>query len=290
LRAATLATWVAVAALAGCRSKPEPCVVTGVSVDEGLGLARLEATGLTREDLRRAGLAALGRTAGFQVPASEPRAGARRCRGSVALLDARVVPGATGPHAEILLRMEVAAGEGEAFGDTVRVTDPLRPGEPLAAAFRRAIDEGTGRAASALALALAEEAKPEAELLRDLESGDPRLRDLAVRVLADRRSPAAVPALLARLQDPDPDVASRAVGALALIGDPRAVPPLIELCRRREGPFVGQIVRAIGDIGGAEAEAYLETMAAGHADPDVAAAARDGLRDSRRRRATGPPR
>jgi HEAT repeat protein len=77
------------------------------------------------------------------------------------------------------------------------------------------------------------------------------------------------------------------VGALAQIGDPRAVGPIIDLARRREGPFVAQMVRIIGDIGGAEAEAYLETMMAGHPDPAVALAAREALRDARRRNPAG---
>jgi HEAT repeat protein len=77
------------------------------------------------------------------------------------------------------------------------------------------------------------------------------------------------------------------VGALAQIGDPRAVGPLIELSRRREGPFVAQMVRAVGDIGGSEAEAYLETIASGHPDPVVAQAAREALRDARRIRSAG---
>jgi HEAT repeat protein len=106
-------------------------------------------------------------------------------------------------------------------------------------------------------------------------------------VLADRKNPAAVPGLITRLQDPDPGIADRAVGALAQIGDPRGVGPIIELSRRREGPFVAQMVRAVGDIGGPEAEAYLETMASGHPDPLVAQAAQEALRDARRRRAAG---
>jgi hypothetical protein len=40
----------------------------------------------------------------------------------------------------------------------------------------------------------------------------------------------------------------------------------------------------VGDIGGPEAEAYLETLAAGHPDPLVAQAAREALRDVRRGR------
>ena len=288
LGALTVAAWLAATGLTGCRARPQPCVVTGVAVDLGQAAPPIEAIGLGRDDLRRTALEALGRTPGFRVPDGEPGKGARLCRGTITFEDARVAIVNGVQHAEVILRHDVAPGDdASAIGETVRSTEAVRPGEPLAAAFRRAVESGSLRAASAVGLALAEEAKPDADVIRDLESGDPRLRDLAVRVLSDRKNAAAVPALVARLQDPDPAVASRAVGALALIGDPRAVGPLIELSRRREGPFVVQMVRAVGDIGGAEAEAYLETLAAGHPDPQVAAAARDALLDAQRRKREG---
>jgi HEAT repeat protein len=262
-------------------------VITGVTVVQGDGSSRLEALGLDRDELRFMTLRALGRTAGFQVPSGEPARGARRCRAGVSILDARLSTKGT-TTAEVLVRLEVAPGEdADAISETVRSAESVEPGEAVLAAFRRAIEGGAARAASGLALALTEAQKPDALVIQDLESGDPRLRDLAVRVLADRKNPVAVPALLARLQDPDPDVADRAVGALAQIGDPRAVGPIIELSRRREGPFVAQMVRIVGDIGGAEAEAYLETMLAGHPDPAVASAAREALRDARRKNPDG---
>ena len=285
-------TWLllavaAVAGLAGCRRKPDPCVMTGVTVIQGDGPSRLEALGLERDELRSMALQAFRRTAGFEVPSGEPARGARRCRGGVSLLDARLAAKGT-TVAEVLLRLEVTPGEdGDAISETVRATETVEPGEAVLAAFRRAIEGGAARAARGLALALAEAQKPDALVIQDLESGDPRLRDLAVGVLADRKNPIAVPALLARLQDPDPAIADRAVGALAQIGDPRAVGPIIELSRRREGPFVAQMVRIVGDIGGAEAEAYLETIGAGHSDPAVVSAAREALRDARRRGSEG---
>jgi hypothetical protein len=278
---------VAIAA-AGCRKAPEACVVTGMTVEEAPGPSAMRAVGIEREELRRIGLEAVGATPGFEVPAAPPREGARRCRGSISLVDARVVVRGNVPTAEALVRVDVTPGDdADAVGDTVPGRESVAPGEPAGAAFRRAIRSAAARAASGVALALAEARKTDEAVVRDLDSGDPRIRDLAVGVLADRKSPAAVPGLIARLQDPDPLVADRAVGALAQIGDPRAVGPIIALARRREGPFVAQMVRAIGDIGGPEAEAYLETMAAGHPDPQVVEAAKEALRDARRRRARG---
>ena len=286
------ATWllVAVAAAvgwAGCSRKPEPCVITGMTVVEGDGSSRLAALGLDRDELRSMALRALGRTSGFQVPSGEPSLAARRCLAGVSILDARLSAKGTA-RAEVLLRLEVTPGEdADAISETVRSAESVEPGEAVLGAFRRSIEGGASRAAVGLALALTEAQKPDAQVIQDLESGNPRLRDLAVRVLADRKNPIAVPALIARLKDPDPDVADRAVGALAQIGDPRAVGPIIELSRRREGPFVAQMVRIVGDIGGAEAEAYLETMLAGHPDPAVASSAREALRDARRRNPDG---
>lgn len=286
-------TWllVAVAAvegLAGCSRKPEPCVITGVTVIQGDGSFRFEALGLDRDEVRFMALRAFGRTAGFEVPSGEVPRGARRCRAGVSVLDARLSARGATTVAEVLLRLDVTPGEdADGISETVRSAESVVQGVPVPAAFRRAIEGGAARAASGLALAIAEAQKPDGLVIQDLESSDPRLRDLAVRVLADRKNPVAVPALLARLQDPDPDVADRAVGALAQIGDPRAVGPIIELSRRREGPFVAQMVRIVGDIGGAEAEAYLETMLAGHPDPAVAGAAREALRDARRRKPEG---
>lgn len=269
--------------LAGCRRGPEPCVVTGVTVVQ-TGPSRLEPLGLEREDLRRVAVEAFRRTPGFAIPSSEPPQGAPRCRGGISLVDARLLTTGATTQAEVLVRLEVSQGEdGDTLFETVRAAESIRPDEDVQRAFRRAIEGGATRAASVLALGLAEARKPDATVIQDLESGDPRIRDLAVGVLAERKNAAAVPALIARLQDPDPDVADRAVGALGQIGDPRAVAPIIELSRRREGPFVAQMVRIVGDIGGPEAEAYLETMAAGHPDPLVVAAARDALRDARRR-------
>jgi hypothetical protein len=282
-----LVAFAAAGTMAGCKRKPEPCVVTGVTVVEPSGPSWLDPLGLSRDDLRGIALDAFARTPGFEVPAAEPARGAPRCRGGVSLIDARLTPRAT-RQVEVLLQLEVVAGEdGDALSETVRAAETILPGEPAQAAFRRAIQGGAVRAAGVLALGLAESQKPDAAVIQDLESADPRVRDLAVGVLADRKNPAAVPALVARLQDPDPAIADRAVGALAQIGDPRAVGPIIELSRRREGPFVAQMVRMVGDIGGPEAEAYLETMAAGHPDPAVVTAAREAMRDARRRSAAG---
>jgi hypothetical protein len=278
--------------LAGCREAPRACYVTGVAVGPGMGTARLETLGLDRDALRQSALGALARTQGFRTGPEEPGTRDRRCRATVALVDARArtSSGSGSTLLEVLVSLDVDVADGpESLREVVRNAETLRPGEDPRTALRRAVDGAAARAAAGLVLAIAESDKPDAEVIRDLDSADPKVRELAVQVLAERRNPAALPGLVARLQDPDPELVERAVGALARLRDPRAVGPLIELTRRREGPFVAQLVRIIGDVGGPDAEAYLETLRVGHPDPDVQAAATRALADLRRRPPAGGP-
>jgi HEAT repeat protein len=71
----------------------------------------------------------------------------------------------------------------------------------------------------------------------------------------------------------------RIVAALAQIGDERAVGPLIDLSRGSDAAVTARLARFIGDIGGAEAEGYLLTLASGHSDARVRDAARKALDD-----------
>src|SRR5439155_952710 len=117
--------------------------------------------------------------------------------------------------------------------------------------FSAAVEGALRDAVTGLAAQLDARGKTDDALLKDLSSADARVRDYAIRVLADRRSPAAVPQLIARLQDANPEVARRAAGALIAIGDRRAVTPLIEMTRHRHAEDVGPILYAIASLGGA---------------------------------------
>lgn len=178
---------------------------------------------------------------------------------------------------ELALAREAGARTAELVGAgmaTVRV-DGHR-----AEAWSEAVAAAVRRASSGLALALAAEEKPDERLVADLRSDDPRRREQAVRVLGDRRSAAAVPALLDLLGDPDPEMAERAAGALSRIGDPRAVGPIIDFSLGLDGGrHVARYARIVGDIGGSEARGYLLTLESGHPDPEVRAAAREALAD-----------
>jgi hypothetical protein len=151
-------------------------------------------------------------------------------------------------------------------------------------AFKAALDAALADAVAALGAQLDARHKTDDELLKDLTAPDPRARDYAIRMLADRRSPAAVPQLIARLQDPTPEVARRAAGALIAIGDRRAVTPLIELTRHRRAEDVGPILYAIASLGGPEAEAFLFTLESGAPDEETRRAAKGAYEDLVRRK------
>ena len=67
------------------------------------------------------------------------------------------------------------------------------------------------------------------------------------------------------------------MGALVEMKERAAIPALIDLVKDRETGFVQEVVFAIGEIGGTEAEAYLFTVAQGHDQPAVQAAAQQAL-------------
>jgi hypothetical protein len=163
------------------------------------------------------------------------------------------------------------------------------PSSPQAAkartgAFHGALDAALRQAAGDLVLQVDAAGKTEAQLITDLSSPDAGVRDSAVRQLAERKNPAAVPALIERLKDPDRRVQLRAMGALEGIRDQRAVRPLIDLTERQDPSFVAQVIYVIGTIGGSDAEAFLFTLQNGATESEVRHAAAEASAELRRRR------
>jgi hypothetical protein len=237
-------------------------------------------------------------TASGRFKLVRPAAGKdRRGAPTVALrLDgATVVPaaasGAAAFRAVVGVELALVAGERrlEAGG---RGEAPFPPGDLDARgiAFQTALDRALDDAVAGLVARDDAAGAPEEALIAELSGPDPARRDVALRLLVERKSKAAVEPLLARLADPDPEEVLRAASALAAIGDARAVPALIEAAARRDPPFLARLAVALGDLGGPEAEAYLFTTAGGHPDPGVRAAAEEALATLRanRRRAPAP--
>ncbi|ATB38401.1 PBS lyase [Cystobacter fuscus] len=180
----------------------------------------------------------------------------------------------------VTLVMERRSGEGTQRYQVVglgEVRVESKGAEARRKALREALRRGLVQVVDAARLQLAAVGRPDGALVMDLQSPDERVRDFALRVLAERRNPAAAPMLLRQLQDEDLQVARQAMGALVEMKESSAVPALIELVKERDVGFMQEVVFAIGEIGGAEAEAYLFTVAQGHDQPDVQAAAQQAL-------------
>ena len=277
----------ACAAALSCNRLPPGAVAVGaLSVSEG-NLARVPELALPIEQVRKEMRTALERTRHFAV-----REGAS-ARVRLEVESARRLTGNEGAIADVQLVLELTAASPE--GDPERTVSegagrataaPDAGTEPAArlAAFEAALRSALDDAARGLAWQLESRRKTDDELARDLGDADPRVRDYAIRALADRRSPAVVPQLIARLEDDNPAVALRAVGALVAIGDRRAVEPLIEMTRKRPPQLVAQVLYALASLGGPTAEAFLYTLESGAPDDEVRHAATEALAELRRKR------
>ena len=105
---------------------------------------------------------------------------------------------------------------------------------------------GTGAAAEAAKRALQRLGKPGVDeaLLKLVEAGAPALSAVAVDVLAQRRTDAALPGLLRIMKNPDPALAVRGVRALGVIGKPENVKDLAALMAATAQPEVRQAAEA----------------------------------------------
>jgi hypothetical protein len=144
-------------------------------------------------------------------------------------------------------------------------------------ALHSALDEALRQVADSASLQLAALERESPALVVDLQSPDPRIREFALRTLADRKHPAAAPLLIEQLKANDADTVRRAIGSLVEMKATSAVPALIDLARGKEVGFLQELVFALGEIGGSEAEAYLYTVAQGHDQPAIQAAAQQAL-------------
>jgi HEAT repeats len=288
---ALLVLWLA----PGCkRNEPGKLYLEHVQVSE-IDLAGHPMLGIGIEDLRQRteeALVATNRVALVHQGEKAPDGGAPWLA-SVEIPLVREVPGASADvdipseasRAEIAVEVSLMRPGGDRLRAEGQGDHAFAPGDPeeRGRAFASALTTALDAAAQGLSLQLEASEKPDSELLVSLRSGDPRSREIALRVLADRRSKAAVPALIKQLDSPDRDLQLRTVGALATIGDPAAVPALIEATSQKDPGYVIQVAYALGDLGGPDAEAFLFTLS-GHLDKavqDAAAQALDTLRKKR---------
>ncbi len=278
--------------------------VSRITVSEAT-LADNGALGMSATDFKDRLIRALQRTgrfipvtqsAGAVAQAGVPeKKGAWRCRAEIAFTresDEPLPDGGTAlRRAETgvglqLTQPDSEVGQLRADATGMRLFDPAASPARVKA-FRAALDAALDEAAAQLLVLIDAAGKSDEALIADLKSPDGGIRDAAVRQLADRNNPAAVPSLIERLNDPDRQVVLRAMGALEELHDQRAVRPLIDLTERQDPAFVAQILYVIGAIGGTDAEAFLYTLQNGSPDAQVRVAAGEAAAELRRRRSGG---
>ncbi|MGZ3441816.1 MAG: HEAT repeat domain-containing protein, partial [Polyangia bacterium] len=163
-----------------------------------------------------------------------------------------------------------------------RAYTPGKPGEPAWQAHAdRAVRDCVGGVGARVKLA----AGDAGAIVAAIDGPDDDLRDEAMRLAAERKETAAVPALLKRLKSDDLAARDRAIGALAAIGDARAVRPLTEVAKFNDLGDLPKVLDALATIGGPEARSYLEFVASGHDSADIRDLAKEALVHLDRRQA-----
>lgn len=267
----------------GCqrRSTPPVYAIDRIELPEA-ALASSPALNMSTEELRRSLVKALEDSKRFAplAPGSKLHDERERLHCRLAIAFTREVQEApeTGTQAEVGVRLELRrARQMDRYVTTGLGRQSFAVGKTgeRAPAFRKALERALEQAVQGQVLQLASLEKSEGQLIQDLAAVDPRVREYAATALGERKSAAAVLALIERLRDSDREVALRSVGALGAIGDPRAVPALIDMGQGQDPQFVLSLVDVIGSIGGKDAEGYLFTLASGHTDDAVRAAAQE---------------
>lgn len=155
------------------------------------------------------------------------------------------------------------------------------------------IQEATGVALESVLVRLVAEARAMIELshasdstlIDKLAHKDVAVQNAAIILLARKQNSAALKPLIARLEkSTDPSDIRRTMGLLVELRDPDAVPALIDVSRARDNVVQREVVFALAAIGGAEAEAYLWSVAQGHDDPLIRASAEQALEELKSRK------
>lgn len=230
--------------------------------------------------------------AGFSTSTEPPGAsGPRPWRVAVAARIDEPDPQAELPGSAAVVLSFRQKGSSESF--EVEASEQTRAAsnevEAVQAAAVSALDLSLAGAAAEARAWIELDKRTDEVLEKRLEDPSAGVRAAALRLLAARRHPAALPALLGRLKSDELGVLRRTIGLLVELRDPRAVPAIIESTRAQNPVFQREVVFAIAAIGGDEAEAYLDVVASGHDDPLLRASAEKALSELRAKATSAPP-
>jgi hypothetical protein len=179
------------------------------------------------------------------------------------------------------ISLKEVGGEG-AFETTVLdIAD-----EPATVPFDEAVERALIKGAEQLAIAMKLQTGSDGELLEQLDASNEQIKGQAIELVGKRKIQKAVPKLMQIVRDPaaTDDVVLKAIGSLVQIGDQEASGAIIDAGKNRSPESMLQLLFALGQLGGLEAEAYLFTVQNGHPDPLVRQSATDALKELELRR------
>ena len=122
-----------------------------------------------------------------------------------------------------------------------------------------------------------------------LGAPDPDMEVWALEVVAERKIAAARNAVAARLGSERPEVGDAAIQAMVALADESTVGLLTRKANFADHENLRVIMEASIAIGGPDAIEFLEFVASGHPDPEIAERASEGLSHLRKQGADGEP-
>jgi hypothetical protein len=123
---------------------------------------------------------------------------------------------------------------------------------------------------------LALRAGPPGDLARVATTAEVELAAWAIELAAERRDPNVRAAAVAGL-GASPRLRAASIQYLVALGDPENVKHIAHAADFASPDELATIIEAVTALGGEEARAFLEMMAAGASDPDLAERAQQGL-------------
>jgi hypothetical protein len=190
--------------------------------------------------------------------------------------------GGTDRAPTILMTVEAELDLGEALGVAARaageqsIEKKLEPKAGTAAAIDELATTLVDQVATELTNKLTLRAGTPADLLAAVTDTDPELAAWALELGGERGDRALLPAATAALKSSARQRLA-AIQYLVALGDPSAVPHLAASADFADRVQLAAIVEAVTALGGGEAREFLEMLAAGATDPDIADRAKQGL-------------
>lgn len=142
--------------------------------------------------------------------------------------------------------------------------------------YRAHLEKALGEAVTALDQQARLLKSGNAGLIAALDHDEADVRIAAARALGERQATEAVEPLCELLEREQGQVGQAVVGVLAMIDDQRAAPCLIQWAGSEDRRVV-LIIEPLATLGGEDAEAFLDMIAAGHDDARIRRAAEGAL-------------